>query len=1078
MTLQWSRPYWNGCQKKWGDMIGGKLSSTKPFAPLGTPNNPMQVEVTNFPPDYEYVSNTICDSTTDTWHYITTPFVDWVAWAPVDIDSGVSCDEVAPSIDIEKIEYCNTTTNTLWIKVCRFTTTYTDGEPNASTEEILSDTDTWAPCAPRTQVVRDRCRNGTIHDVVFEIDENGELVELSETDTWEACVITTVDVEYVCNSDTDLIEQYVHSYSNWVEILGSPVITPTAIRCEDIDTSKDYEQVRICDTTTGTVHIITTAFLQDDTSTQIGDFDTLEVCTPPVKQIVNVKDCDLNDVQTQVDSVVKVDGVIQAKLCPEDKIEVDVEYFCDSDSEFIQESITTTTNGTPVTVITPTTYACEDYILDFEKVVVCDADTKTKHVITSVFDRNENEVVIGNVDTEEPCCQGSPECVESQEWTYGIDNTGTLFSEDNTIQVNLSDGSSFTFNQPPATGWTPQMQVWWDEIQAAADANGIAWFVETRFRDPSNPTSLAGGGWFAGPPSVAVSNALTNMAWRYVNIQICPGQPVPVSAEIIASSNPNRVGFQLTSDGAVLWPIQKFIICRCCGEAPVWYLEDGVTLATAGQIPNCYEPCGTLSLVSSPPDRDCTFEIDVACDNNNSTNIVDFTNTITRRATVCNGEQIAVNYFQSDPNDPNALIEYTLVWDFVDCATWESIELPTTEWVIVNCSDEILPETFDYDVRLVGSKNPIAVYQTAQCGEYLRTEDIKLCEVDARFLLLIDSNGVFARYSFITQEWSQVNTLSVPSAWGSADVDNFLLYNFVLPDQVTVVDVNTDTQLPNLTLIDGVINPAVTTNPKNFAAASFRDSDGYLYAWDTAWADAWLYRIDVNAGTWNNDGTATIDFVTTITWVSWTGTSMAIDNTTDSLYINWSAGRVYSIDWGTGVGTLFDTAPTTANGSTFDRDGNLYVSSANNTYVRSALTGEWTLIIDDFWAGANSIAYYEVQAKKPSCFFRRYGITEGGDREIIWDFNVTDDSPRTVTWEVDCCECSCGGWWDETSGGWSTEIVSQLYQREVCVDTGTDIIEAYAIVEITWAATTLIRLEDNVWNVVTWTVVDCECPCD
>ena len=274
------------------------------------------------------------------------------------------------------------------------------------------------------------------------------------------------------------------------------------------------------------------------------------------------------------------------------------------------------------------------------------------------------------------CTNPEVECVESQEWTYGIDNTGTSFSEDNTIRITLSDGTSFEFNQPPTTNWTPQMQIWGDEIQQAADDAGIKWFVETRYRNPNNPADLSGGGGFAGPPSVVVSNALTSMVARYVNIQICPGQPVPVDAEIIASSNPARVGVKLTTNGAVKGPLQRFFVCRGCGEEDVWYLDDGVTLADAGQIPDCFEPCGVLSQLPSPPENDCTFEIDVACDSNNSTNTADFTNTITRRATVCNGEQIAVDYFQADPADPNALISYELVGEFVDCASGEPIELP------------------------------------------------------------------------------------------------------------------------------------------------------------------------------------------------------------------------------------------------------------------------------------------------------------------------------------------------------------------------------------------------------------------
>jgi hypothetical protein len=183
------------------------------------------------------------------------------------------------------------------------------------------------------------------------------------------------------------------------------------------------------------------------------------------------------------------------------------------------------------------------------------------------------------------------------------------------------------------------------------------------------------------------------MLWRYVNIQICPGQPVPIAAEVVEVKDAGGLatrepGYPLTTDGAVLGPIQRFWICKQCGVEPVWYLEDGTTPAEDGQIPNCYEPCGTLALTDAPPDRDCEFQTLIACDNNNSDLTADFTNTITRRATVCNGEQITVDYFQEDPNDPSALIAYTLVGDFVDCATGEPIPLPEPE-----CDPDIEWET-------------------------------------------------------------------------------------------------------------------------------------------------------------------------------------------------------------------------------------------------------------------------------------------------------------------------------------------------------------------------------------------------
>ena len=300
-------------------------------------------------------------------------------------------------------------------------------------------------------------------------------------------------------------------------------------------------------------------------------------------------------------------------------------------------------------------------------------------------------------------CPTDTQCVESQEWTYGIDNTGTNFRWPSaTYEMVLSDGSTFQWTQTAAAngGWTPQMEEWGQEIQAAADAAGILWFVETRFRQPSDPSNLAGGGGFAGPPSLAVSNALTSMLWRYVNIQICPGQPVPVAANLIAVADAGGAAvptlpYALTTDGAVLGPIQKFWLCPSCGEEPVWYLEDGVTPAEAGQIPNCWEPCGTLTLTEAPPDRECQFFFANACDNQNDPDPLAWIQDITRRTTVCNGEVLSVDYLQADPGDPTALVDYDLLGAFVDCASGEPIgpEVPDcTDYVYVGNLWKFVPQ--------------------------------------------------------------------------------------------------------------------------------------------------------------------------------------------------------------------------------------------------------------------------------------------------------------------------------------------------------------------------------------------------
>ena len=330
---------------------------------------------------------------------------------------------------------------------------------------------------------------------------------------------------------------------------------------------------------------------------------------------------------------------------------------------------------------------------------------------TKCYSRETGEII--ECSECETCPDYTVECRESQEWTYGIDNTATDYAWPNaTYEIVLSDGSTVQWTQTTASngGWTDQLTEWAASIQASATAAGLAWFVEPRFIDTFNPPNIDGtqggpGGnpsGLPGAPSVPVALALDagGMRWRYVNIQICPGQPVPVSASIISHDdsprldgvydNNGQAGDQLTTAGAVLGPISKFKVCvECDAEEDVWYILDATTglyrEANAGEIPNCWEPCGTLSLTDAPPDRDCEFFFDLGCDNLNQDDTSNFVQQVTRRATVCNGEQIAVDYFTEDPLDPTALIDYVLVGDFVDCDSGEVIDPPEIDGILINC---------------------------------------------------------------------------------------------------------------------------------------------------------------------------------------------------------------------------------------------------------------------------------------------------------------------------------------------------------------------------------------------------------
>ena len=269
----------------------------------------------------------------------------------------------------------------------------------------------------------------------------------------------------------------------------------------------------------------------------------------------------------------------------------------------------------------------------------------------------------------------------SQEYTYAVDNTGTTTNEAATWTFTLSNGTSIVVdqvNQGSTSQWTPQMQQVGADLQTAADNAGIKWLVETRcILGPTNPNGCGG---FAGPPSEVVGQALWDggQRARYINIQICPGEPTPVSV-LYESASRSRL---MVTAGPVLGPVQEFRVkekCTSNGVELSWFIKESATAyvpATAGQIPFCAAPCAGLSDSPPPEQGDCDFKVVEACDNNNSQLTSDFTQLITRIVPLCNGVPGTPNYYTEDNG---ALVDYTLVGQFVDCATGEIIPLPLAE---------------------------------------------------------------------------------------------------------------------------------------------------------------------------------------------------------------------------------------------------------------------------------------------------------------------------------------------------------------------------------------------------------------
>jgi hypothetical protein len=279
----------------------------------------------------------------------------------------------------------------------------------------------------------------------------------------------------------------------------------------------------------------------------------------------------------------------------------------------------------------------------------------------------------------------------------------------------------------------------------------------------------------------------------------------------------------------------------------------------------------------------------------------------------------------------------------------------------------------------------------------------KLCEKDDRKLLLIDSGGSFAELSFFDESLTPI-AIPVPSAGSGADINNFILYAVTQGDDLLAVNVNTRTTLYQIPLFtnDGSV--------LGTSAAAFDHALGVLAYYD--YPTSSLYQVNV--------ATAEVSFLAgPFTGVVSSGSSLAIDITTGRYLVTGSAGRVYEID-PTGANlaaTLIVDTNVDANGMTFDDSGTLYIGYSNGTAANAgeitcypdffANSGSiQTTLVEDWGPGVNSLAYYNIKAQRPSCFFRKYGVSANGDIDYLSDHYVSDGSERTVAGAVDCCSCT------------------------------------------------------------------------
>lgn len=117
------------------------------------PGEPLQVVLTNPTPDVEKLE--YCNPDTETMWVKACNYAfdaEGVAVETVlsDSDTGIACSDWQDDIDVEKQETCNTETGTMFYRVCRFVTD-SDG---VTTEEVITDwTDSGIPCKQSTETI-------------------------------------------------------------------------------------------------------------------------------------------------------------------------------------------------------------------------------------------------------------------------------------------------------------------------------------------------------------------------------------------------------------------------------------------------------------------------------------------------------------------------------------------------------------------------------------------------------------------------------------------------------------------------------------------------------------------------------------------------------------------------------------------------------------------------------------------------------------------------------------------------------------------------------------------------------------
>jgi hypothetical protein len=275
------------------------------------------------------------------------------------------------------------------------------------------------------------------------------------------------------------------------------------------------------------------------------------------------------------------------------------------------------------------------------------------------------------------CPQEFSACVEWSSIGVFIDNTQWGCSGSGEITFLNFDGTTTVVqitNGSPG-GCSNQMFDWTAVFSAAyPDAQ-----IEPRCNLPNGCGGLL-------PPSSDFNPEL--MYFRYVNWTFCAkDKHYPIQATITAHSRASKVGkiMDLEFDQA---PLRDGYICYECGDEPTLYFSDG-TIVPEADKPICTFACG--SDIPAPAESPCNISIEESgCDNMGTPeDLTDDVTEVIRRYVTCEDGTTTLEYYIVDPNDPQSLIDYTLVGGWSGLC--DGIETPLPE---IDCEYTAVVELF------------------------------------------------------------------------------------------------------------------------------------------------------------------------------------------------------------------------------------------------------------------------------------------------------------------------------------------------------------------------------------------------